>query len=68
MYCRILYENPSPGEKVAVEFEKKIEGQITTVYLRAIVYELINLHTADPKVIVKLIDQGRMEIVSVNSI
>lgn len=68
MDCRILHEDPTPGDMVAVQLEKNIRGQMNTIFLRAIVLDLIDTHAMNPKVTIKLIDEGRIDIVPVNDI
>lgn len=68
-YTRILHENPKPGDIVAVEVESLVKEQtMITQYFRGIVLGLVSQSTMNPKVIVKLIDQGFVENISVNNI
>lgn len=66
---RILHENPKPGDIVAVELETIVrEQKMVTQYFRGIVMGLVNQNNMNPKAIVKLIDQGYVENISVNKI
>ncbi|VVC30718.1 Hypothetical protein CINCED_3A002209 [Cinara cedri] len=61
---RIIHKEPSIGDIVAVLSETKTGNIMNSVYLRGIILNLNDTQTMDPKVTVKLIDQGRVEIVS----
>ncbi|XP_050523372.1 putative ATP-dependent RNA helicase TDRD12 isoform X2 [Daktulosphaira vitifoliae] len=61
---RILHEAPKIGDKIAVEIESKDREQCIYDYYRGIVLEIIDSHTMNPKIKVKLIDKGIVKVVS----
>lgn len=67
MSFRILHENPKLGDTVAVQLDIKIREDVNTEYFRAIIIDLVDTNTTNPKVKVKLIDEGFVDFVSVIS-
>lgn len=60
----ILHEKPNPGDIVAVQMESSTRKIIDTAYFRALVINIVDKNTTNPKVKVKLIDEGYVETIS----
>jgi len=65
-FARIIPERLNVGNIVAVHLDIKEER--STEYFRAIIIDVIDKNTMNPKVKVKLIDLGFIKFVSVNNI
>ncbi|XP_060837177.1 putative ATP-dependent RNA helicase TDRD12 isoform X2 [Rhopalosiphum padi] len=59
----VLHENPNPGDIVAVKINNS-GNIINTEYFRALVINVVDKNTKNPKVRVKLIDEGYVETIS----
>ncbi|XP_060864055.1 putative ATP-dependent RNA helicase TDRD12 isoform X2 [Metopolophium dirhodum] len=60
----VLHEKPKPGDMVAVQVESNSRKIIDTGYFRALVINVVDKNTTNPKVMVKLIDEGYIETIS----
>ncbi|XP_015363727.1 PREDICTED: putative ATP-dependent RNA helicase TDRD12 [Diuraphis noxia] len=60
----VLHEKPNPGDIVAVQIDSSTRKINNTAYFRALVINVVDKNTTNPKVKVKLIDEGYVETIS----